>query len=431
MKLAVLGGSFNPIHLGHLYLADTVLSILDFDRVLLVPAHTSPFKPETPGASPRDRLDMVLASVAASPRLGVDDLEMRRGGISYTADTLEEIIKQYRPEGKPALILGDDLAKDFAGWKRAAEIAERAELIIARRVSDPSNGRPPSFPFPCTPVRNEIMEISSAMVRDRIGRGGAWRSLVPQGARFIIEERGLYQNLNQNRNQNPNQDHNQVEEPPPEKQAGKPQTDGGPVFPSLLARVEDTARSMLKPSRFLHSRGTALLTRDLALALGMDGNAAYLAGIAHDMGKALAEGELFALAKRDGKPISRLERKKPALLHGRAAAVLLRERFGVHNGDILEAVALHTSGGAGMGILAQVLFIADKIEFSRKGVDNSLRERAAEVLAGKGDFPALFRAVLEDNVRYLRSKTMEVSEKTLRILELLKQGAPGAEKHQA
>jgi nicotinate-nucleotide adenylyltransferase len=88
MKLAILGGSFNPIHLGHLYLADTVLSALGIDRLILTPANISPFKlhgaeagaESPPPASGRDRLDMVLASVSADPRIGVDDLELRRGG---------------------------------------------------------------------------------------------------------------------------------------------------------------------------------------------------------------------------------------------------------------------------------------------------------------------------------------------------------------
>jgi nicotinate-nucleotide adenylyltransferase len=389
LKLAILGGSFNPIHLGHLYLADTVLSSLDFDRVLFVPAHTSPFKQAAAAVSARDRLDMVLASIPGSPRLGVDDLEVRREGISYTIDTLNEIIGRYRPGGKPGLILGDDLAADFAKWRKAGEIAEKAEIIIARRISSGAE----DFPFPHTRIQNDIMDISSGMVRERIARGAAWRSLVPQGARLIIEEKGLY---------------------------GKKTP--SVISPSLIVRVEDAVRSMLKTSRFIHSRGTALMTRDLALARGLDGEAAYLAGISHDMGKGLRDGELFALAGQDGKPVSALEREKPGLLHGRAAAVLLRERFGIHNREVLEAVALHTSGGVGMGVLAQILYIADKIEFSREGIDGTLRERFVKVLNGEESLSGLFRAVAEDNVRYLRSGNRAVMEETL---EMLKQESGG------
>jgi nicotinate-nucleotide adenylyltransferase len=147
------------------------------------------------------------------------------------------------------------------------------------------------------------------------------------------------------------------------------------------------------------------------------------------MGKGLGDGELLALAEQDGEPISALERKNPELLHGRAAAVLLQKHFGIHNGDILEAAALHTSGKLGMGKLARALYVVDKIEFTREGVDSKLREQLARVLAAKGDFDALFRAVMEDNVRYLRSRDMEVSAETLEILKHLQQGALSAEKH--
>jgi nicotinate-nucleotide adenylyltransferase len=168
-------------------LADAVLSGLGFDRLLLIPAFVSPFKPGAEGASPRDRLDMLAASIPADPRLALDDLEIRREGVSYTVDTIAELIRRYRPEGKPALILGDDLARDFHRWKNAGEIADMAELIIARRLSS----EPLSFPYPYRGLNNDIMDLSSGMIRERIRQGGQWRSLVPAGARFIIQDRGL------------------------------------------------------------------------------------------------------------------------------------------------------------------------------------------------------------------------------------------------
>jgi nicotinate-nucleotide adenylyltransferase len=389
VKLAILGGSFNPIHLGHLYLADSVLAAFDFDRLILVPANISPFKvgagqPEpSVSASSQDRLDMALASIAGDRRIGVVDLELRRGGVSYTIDTLNEIIERYGLKDKPGLILGDDLAADFAKWKDAEEIAQKARLIIARRVSAADG----AFPFPHESLRNDIMELSSAMIRERIAKGNAWRSLVPRGAAIIIEERGLYR-----------------------EGAGR---ENGAVssLPSLSARVEDAVRSMVKSSRFIHSRNTALMARDLALRWGLDPEAAYLAGIAHDMAKSLNDAELRTLARQDGKGFSKLEKKKPGLLHGRAAAVLLQERFGIHNRDVLEAVAVHTTGKAGMGKLALAVYIADKIEFSRPDVPAGLRELAET--AAPEEF---FFAVLQDNTRWLREGGMEIAEDTRKLL---------------
>ncbi|MDR1247729.1 MAG: nicotinate (nicotinamide) nucleotide adenylyltransferase [Treponema sp.] len=416
MKFAILGGSFNPVHIGHLFLADAALTAFGYDRVILVPAHTSPFKPGARGASPRDRLDMLIASIPADPRLTVDDGEIRREGISFTIDTVKDVIERYRPEGKPGLILGDDLARDFDRWQSAGEIAALADIIIAHRLS--AENIP--FPYPYKPLNNEILALSSENVRDRIEKGDAWIYLVPPGARFIIQDRRLYA----------------PEHPDPERPV-KIAEDGlfavedsadmirhareDPNWQprgrsvELIAGIENMARSMLSPARFLHSRNVALLARDICRQFGLDPQAGYLAGIAHDMCKSFSEKELFRLAKRDGRPVSRLEKKKPSLLHARAGATLLQEQFGIDDKDILDAIRLHTLAGPEMGPLAKAVFIADKTEISREHIQPALREI--------GNFPsldALFAAVLDDNVAYLRSRKLDLSKRTLRLLDAMK-----------
>jgi nicotinate-nucleotide adenylyltransferase len=381
VKLAVLGGSFNPVHVGHLFLAESVLSGLGYDRIVLVPAHESPFKPEARMVSSGDRLDMLAASIPAEPRITIDDCEIRREGVSYTVDTLGDIIGRYKPEGKPGLVLGDDLAADFLKWRKSAEILEMADIIIARRIA--SEGV--SLSYPHRLLENDIIKISSGTVRERIKNRGNWRYLVSTGTRFIIEDRGLYG----------------------AGTAAEESPDRG-----TTARIEEEVRVRVGPARFLHSRNTALLAWDLCRRFGLDPSAGYLAGITHDVCKPLREEELFALVRSDGERISPLERKKPSLLHARAAAVLLREHFGIHNRDILDAVRLHTTAGAEMGPLAKVVYIADKIEISREHVNPVLRD-----LSRTAGLDTLFEAVLDDTVAYLRSRKLDVSEGTLRLFE--------------
>jgi nicotinate-nucleotide adenylyltransferase len=379
VKLAILGGSFNPVHAGHLYLAETALSA-GYDRVILVPAFVSPFKPGAGDSAAQDRLDMLAAALTANSALALEDCEIKREGISYTIDTIGDIITRYRPEGKPGLLLGDDLAPGFPKWRRAGEIAEMTDLIVARRTSAAKL----DLPFRCTYLDNAILDISSAGIRRNIRAGGPWRSLVPEGVRLIIEERGLYR----------------AEDQAP--QAG---------IRSLCARVETAARSMLNSARFLHSRGAALVASDLAVRFGLDRDLAYLAGIAHDMAKELPEEDLKRLAKRDGGGFSKLERKKPSMLHGRAAASLLRENFGLRSEAVLEAVRVHTFGDPGMGPLAKVVYIADKTEPGRVRIPPELR--AYGNYAGLDEY---FVAVLEATVAYLESKKYELSSGTKRLL---------------
>jgi nicotinate-nucleotide adenylyltransferase len=339
---------------------------------------------------------MLAASVTADPRLAVDDCEIRRKGVSYTIDTLGDIKKRYLPEGKPALILGDDLARDFPQWKKAGEIAEQADIIIAHRM----NAEESPFPFPHRWLKNGIMDLSSGAVRDRIRRGEGWRYLVPPGVRLLIEGRGLYG----------------VKPPafPKDSEGALPDAGGLPprtVSWELVGGIETAVRAMLPQGRFLHSRNTALLAYDICRRFHLDPAAGYLAGIAHDMCKPLPEDELIRLAGRDGQGISKTEAKKISLLHARAAAVLLKDRFGIHNEDILDAVRLHTMGDMSMGPLAKAVYVADKIEPSREQVDGRLRD-----LARYPGLDELFAAVVDDTVAYLSSRNVDISESTRRLL---------------
>jgi nicotinate-nucleotide adenylyltransferase len=392
VKLAILGGSFNPVHLGHLFLVDAVLSSLQYDRVVMIPAYRSPFKlaakdmEDTAG----DRLEMLAAAVSGDPRLAVDDCEIRRGGISYTVDTLEDIIARYLPDGKPALIIGDDVATEFLNWKDSKKILSLADIIVARRI----NSERVDYPFPHTRIDNEVMNVSSQMTRERIQARKDWRSLVPSDAAAVIEDRRLYGFSDGAEAQGENED------------CGK----------RAILRVEAAARETLNMARFLHSRNTALLAHDLCLRFGLDPKAGYLAGIAHDLGKQLGNEKLLELAKSDGMKITSLEKVRPNLLHGRAAAVLLKENYRIHNKDVLEAVVFHTSGSPDMGPLAKVVYIADKIEVSRN-IYPAMRKTFIE----EGNLDSLLYTVLKKTVSKLQDRKLELSDETKRLLEKMKE----------
>jgi nicotinate-nucleotide adenylyltransferase len=397
VRLAILGGSFNPIHLGHLFLADAVLSELRYDRVVMVPGYISPFKPAAPGMedSAKDRLEMLAASITADPRLSVDACEIRREGVSYTVDTLADIISRCNPDGKPGLIIGDDLAAEFPNWHRSDEILSMADIIIARRVHSGS----PEVSYPHIKITNDIMEVSSGAVREKIALDSAWRYLVPNAARIIIEDRKLYGFCGET--------------------GGETGGEASPVsVKNLIRRVEDEARESLNLSRFLHSKHTALLAWDLCRRFrpvypSLDPELGYLAGISHDLCKQLCDSEQIRLANEYGGEITNLEKEKPSLLHGRACAIVLRDRFNINDIDVLEAVAYHTEGSKDMGPLAKVLYIADKMEVSRVKVEPALRK---QILA-KDTLDRIFIAVLEQAISSIRNRKLELSRETINLVE--------------
>ena len=355
MRFAMLGGSFNPVHNGHLHLARSVCE-LGYDRVILVPAYQSPLKPAGQGASAELRVELLLAAIRADRRLTVDLSEIRREGVSYTIDTVHDLCARYTPEGKLGLVLGDDLLGDFSQWRGAGEIAEVCDLIIAGRL-----GRKTSFPYPHRDLNNPIVKLASAEIREAIACGGAWRDFVPEAAAQLIERGGFYR--------------------------GGAAALSAPAMPLPLAPVPPTAggnaacvegfvRQHLSQKRFIHSRAVALHCADLARRFGVDEDAAFLAGITHDICKDMDEPRLRALALRDELPASAAEEAKPHLLHGRAAAVYLREALHITDEAVLEAVRLHTTGSGTPCPLAQILYLCDKIEAGRTSVDVELRRLA-------------------------------------------------------
>jgi nicotinate-nucleotide adenylyltransferase len=387
VKLGILGGSFNPVHLGHIFIADKAICALQLDRIVLIPAYRSPFKPDAKDmeTGAENRLQMLASAVCGDSRIAIDDCEIKREGVSYTINTLEDIIARYSPSGKPFLIIGDDLADDFPKWHKRKKILQTAEIVIARR----ENSSKVDYPFPHIVMDNEVINISSKIVRQKIAEESGWRSLVPSGVRTIIEDRNLYGfNNGMKRNENCNN--------------------------SLVLRIENETRETISTGRFLHSRNTALLAQDLCRRFGLDPMAGYLAGIAHDLCKQLDPKQMLKIAKTDGMDISALEKDRPNLLHGRAAAVLLKERFCIHNKDILEAVAVHTMGSENMGLLAKVVFIADKAEVSRN-IEPALRRMCYEE-----NLDSILYAVLKKTVSKLQSRKMDVSGETLKLLEKMK-----------
>ena len=193
---------------------------------------------------------------------------------------------------------------------------------------------------------------------------------------------------------------------------------GSAAAVTIDAGMIDTVRthvfSAVGKRRYEHSLRTALTASRLCRRYGLDAQSGYFAGIAHDMCKDMEDDVLFSLALQDGHPVSDLEAEKKSLLHGRAAAVKLQTDFGIYNPDILEAVRVHTFGSAGMGELAKVLYIADKIEPGRAHSDEAYVRRCMTF-----DLDRLLLHVAEENMRYLKIHKKTIASETADLIKSL------------
>jgi nicotinate-nucleotide adenylyltransferase len=183
-RVGVFGGTFDPVHVGHLAIALAALESIPLDRVLFVPARRSPLKDRDPLASVADRVTMLQSAIAGEPRFSLSRVELDRDGVSYTVDTLEAL----RSEGELFLILGSDALADLTRWRAPDRIRELSTILVAARPGAPEPDpmhRARAFDAP-------RLDISSRELRARAARGMSLRYLVPDAVWEHIKRRGLY-----------------------------------------------------------------------------------------------------------------------------------------------------------------------------------------------------------------------------------------------
>jgi nicotinate-nucleotide adenylyltransferase len=189
-RIGVFGGTFDPIHAGHVEAAEAVHRALDLDRTLLVVANEPWQKEGTRSVTPaEDRLAMVVAATADRPGLEPSRLEIDRGGPSYTVDTVEELHRLY-PGSELFLVVGADVVPDLRTWRREAALQESVVLVVVDRPGAPRKQPPPGWQAVSVPV--PPFDVSSTELRARLEAGQAVDGLVPEGVIRCIRGRNLY-----------------------------------------------------------------------------------------------------------------------------------------------------------------------------------------------------------------------------------------------
>jgi nicotinate-nucleotide adenylyltransferase len=189
MKLGLFGGSFDPVHRGHLLMAQAAMEELGLDRLFFIPAAQSPFKPENPHAPATERTRLLRLALAGQTHYEVDDQELKRGGVSFTIDTLRDYARRF-PEARLFYLIGTDNLAMLPKWREAAELARLAEFVVIPRPG----GHPVDFP---PPFRGRTLQgfpvgVSSSQIRTRIRAGLPIDQLVPAAVAEVIRNYRLY-----------------------------------------------------------------------------------------------------------------------------------------------------------------------------------------------------------------------------------------------
>ena len=194
-KLGVLGGSFDPIHTGHLIVAQDVLCVLSLDAVLFIPACVPPHKTGRKLSPAEHRLKMVDIAIRGNPDFKSSDMELKRGGLSYTIDTIQELRNEVAADTEIFFIVGSDNVPDMNTWKKPHELITLCQFVKIHRPGFTGTDILPDFRERIIDVPVTAVDISSRDIRQRVREGRPIRYLVPEPVERYILEEGLYRSV--------------------------------------------------------------------------------------------------------------------------------------------------------------------------------------------------------------------------------------------
>lgn len=334
MRTLLYGGSFNPPHLGHVDAVRAALAQGWAERVLVMPTAESPHK-ELPLLSPAagERYELCRLAFASVEGAEVSDLELRRGGKSYTADTIAALQALY-PRDEIGILMGTDMFLTLESWYQAEELFAECHILVLPREENEL----PLLRAKCSEylsrhrayiqlVEKPPLPLSSTQVRERLPeRGGT--ELLPDAVYAEIIRRRFY--------------------------GARPD----------LAWLRQKGYELLKPKRVPHVQGCEELAVAMAARWGEDTGRAAEAAILHDCTKKLGYDRQIELCGKYGIELDDIELANEQLLHSKTGAYYARDRFGLDE-EAASAIFWHTTGRPGMTVLEKILYLADAAEPNR------------------------------------------------------------------
>lgn len=381
-KIGILGGTFNPIHNGHLALAEAALQQYDLQELWLMPSKLPPHKSHFAILSEEHRLAMTQFAARTNEKFVVSDFELRREGLTYTADTLELLKAQY-PDTEFYFIIGGDSLINFTKWRRPERILELCTLLAAGRsgykdetIKQTLNNISKAFPYAkLGTIQFSDYPISSNEIRQAFygGTPEAVKQYLPEAVWNYLKENKLF-------------------------------------VPLSFAELDEEMQRVLPRKRYIHSVAVAHLAAAYAASVGITPERALIAGILHDCAKAYSDEQLVADCDKYSIPVTPTERRNGFLLHGKLGAFYAKEKYFIFDSEILSAISCHTTGKPGMTVLEKIIFLADYLEPFRTQPTtpelNAIRETAFQ------DLDKAVYYALKNTLNYLKQSGRETDKTT-------------------
>lgn len=334
MRVGIMGGTLDPVHNGHMEIAQAVKEACGLDGILLLPAGDPPHKQRETNRF--DRLEMARLAAKTQPGMIVSDMEVMREGTTYTVDTLSEL-RASQPDTQWVYIIGADTVRVLHKWRHFEKVAGLCEFAAVGRPGYGASAMQEDADRLMREygARIHLLEvcgpdISSTDVRNAVLEGKSISELVPEPVEKYIRDKGLYL-------------------------CGMP-----------LDEVKNALEKKLKPGRWQHTLGVADTAKRLAGKYGVDPMRAYLAGLLHDCAKWMSFEDMVNLVSGNVADVTEEELVNEPVLHAPAGMLVAAQEYGVRDPEILSAIRKHTVGSGGMTALEKLIYTADFVEPNRK-----------------------------------------------------------------
>lgn len=419
VRLGLMGGTFDPVHEGHLACARAVREACGIGKILFLPTGKPNFKRDRDIAPGKARVLWCETAVRDEACFGVCDIEVRRVGVTYSVDTLRELRDLYPDNVELCFIVGADSAASLPRWYESEALAQLATFIAVSRpgqsLDEPLREELARMGFKVEYVESLVCDISSSDIRARIARGESIEGMVPAAILPMVEAEPAYR-----------ADRDELREP---VETGESTSEPAASEPAALN--EDSALSeaffearaaelapRVNERRLRHTYGVVAAAEHLARTYGVDERKARLAALLHDWDKGFDdEGmrkRVSELGMTDDVDAWVLE-NTPYVLHGNTAARALSREFPEIPADVIQAIDRHTVAAVDMSELDMVLYVADAIEDGRQfGRIDELR-----AAVGKVDLEELFFLTYEYWVFLLFERRKQLHPDTITIWNTL------------
>lgn len=390
-KIAIMGGTFNPIHYGHLVAAEAVRQEMNIEKIIFIPTGRPPHKKNTDDEHAEHRYLMTVLATVTNPHFDVSRMEIERSGLTYTIDTVREIRSLCKPNTSVFFITGADAVNQILTWKDSEALLSLCEFVAVTRPGHKKEKLLESIDSIQNKFKSRLhflevpaLAISSTDIRNRVMAGKTIKYLLPETVEDYILKFGLYKSPS--------------------------------FYDDDMERINKQLHSILSPERFLHTQGVIQEAEKLAEAYSADKNRAILAALLHDCAKEYPNSEKLNMCKKYHIKIDDVIKHQPDLAHSFLGAEVAHSEYDIKDDEILDAIRYHTTGRKNMSMLEKIIYISDYIEPNRKPFPGIEKARLLAYL----DLDKAMYFCLKNTIEYNRQKKRMIHPLSLEALKYYK-----------